>query len=98
MEAKGLRQLLFQLLLAAFSVFSSSDYGNAGLTSTFIRSEWPSLDIPLDHEAFAIPEGYNTPQQVSPFSIKFCSFIRNLLVLWVKIVYRLVYFIKKPVL
>lgn len=64
MEAKGLRQLLFQLLLAAFSVFSSSDYGNAGLTSTFIRSEWPSLDIPLDHEAFAIPEGYNTPQQV----------------------------------
>ncbi|XP_068636632.1 phosphoenolpyruvate phosphatase-like isoform X2 [Aristolochia californica] len=38
---------------------------NAGITSSFIRSEWPSVDIPLDNEVFAVPKGYNAPQQVS---------------------------------
>lgn len=41
--------------------------GSAGITSTFIRSEWPSIDIPLDNEAFAVPEGHNAPQQVRNF-------------------------------
>ncbi|XP_071716041.1 bifunctional purple acid phosphatase 26-like [Rutidosis leptorrhynchoides] len=36
----------------------------AGVTSSFVRSAWPSVDIPLDNEVFAIPEGYNAPQQV----------------------------------
>ncbi|RWW82734.1 hypothetical protein BHE74_00008788 [Ensete ventricosum] len=36
----------------------------SGLTSSFMRSEWPSTDIPLDSEAFVVPGGYNTPQQV----------------------------------
>uniref|UniRef100_A0A2P2NZX5 Bifunctional purple acid phosphatase 26-like n=1 Tax=Rhizophora mucronata TaxID=61149 RepID=A0A2P2NZX5_RHIMU len=35
-----------------------------GITSTFIRSEWPSVDIPLDNEVFAVPKGHNAPQQV----------------------------------
>ncbi|KAL9251534.1 Bifunctional purple acid phosphatase 26-like protein [Drosera capensis] len=42
----------------------SSWVGDAGLTSTFIRSEFPSADIPLDNEAFAVPKGHNMPQQV----------------------------------
>mgnify|MGYP001599465458 CR=1 len=54
--------LLFSILL------SFVHNGIAGLTSSFIRSEWPSTDIPLDNEAFALPKGYNAPQQVSPFS------------------------------
>lgn len=37
----------------------------AGVTSTFVRSEWPSVDIPLDNEVFAVPKGYNAPEQVS---------------------------------
>ncbi|CAN6459587.1 unnamed protein product [Victoria cruziana] len=36
----------------------------AGVTSGFIRSQWPSTDIPLDSEVFAIPKGYNAPEQV----------------------------------
>lgn len=39
--------------------------GTAGVTSDFTRSEWPAIDIPLDNEVFAIPKGYNAPQQVS---------------------------------
>ncbi|KAL4574417.1 hypothetical protein LXL04_021248 [Taraxacum kok-saghyz] len=35
-----------------------------GITSTFIRSEWPSVDIPLDNEVFVKPKGYNAPEQV----------------------------------
>ncbi|XP_027177257.1 bifunctional purple acid phosphatase 26 [Coffea eugenioides] len=50
--------LLFSILL------SFVHNGIAGLTSSFIRSEWPSTDIPLDNEAFALPKGYNAPQQV----------------------------------
>lgn len=36
----------------------------SGRTSSFTRSEWPSTDIPLDNEAFVVPDGYNAPQQV----------------------------------
>lgn len=58
-------QSLFLQLAFAFCVFISSlSFGDAGITSTFIRSEWPSIDIPLDHEVFAVPQGYNAPQQV----------------------------------
>lgn len=35
-----------------------------GETSSFVRSQWPSTDIPLDNEAFVVPDGYNAPQQV----------------------------------
>lgn len=51
-----------QLLLASLAL--NVGKGNAGMTSTFIRSEFPSTDIPLDHEVFAVPNGYNAPQQV----------------------------------
>lgn len=57
--------MLFNLLLLPFVLLSCSSYGNAGVTSTFVRNEWPSVDIPLDNEVFAVPKGYNAPQQVS---------------------------------
>ncbi|KAI4344198.1 hypothetical protein L6164_011449 [Bauhinia variegata] len=56
--------LLLQFLLSCFVFLSSIEEGSAGITSSFIRSEWPSVDIPLENEAFAVPKGYNAPQQV----------------------------------
>lgn len=56
---------MLQLLIVYCAFLSFVDNGSAGLTSTFIRSEWPSVDIPLDNEAFAVPKGHNAPQQVS---------------------------------
>ncbi|CAA7022938.1 unnamed protein product [Microthlaspi erraticum] len=51
--------------LLIVSVFLSSLlYGDAGITSSFVRSEWPAVDIPLDHHVFNVPKGYNAPQQV----------------------------------
>ncbi|KAK9697991.1 hypothetical protein RND81_08G075200 [Saponaria officinalis] len=38
--------------------------GSSGITSSFIRSEWPAIDIPLDNKAFVVPDGHNAPQQV----------------------------------
>lgn len=57
-------QLLLPILLISFVFLSSLDNGYAGITSTFIRSEWPSQDIPLNNEVFAVPKGHNAPQQV----------------------------------
>lgn len=54
-----------KFVLASFVFLSAIKDGNSRITSTFIRSEWPSVDIPLDHEAFAVPKGQNAPQQVS---------------------------------
>lgn len=54
-----------QLLLTLFVVLlSRSSDINAGLTSTYVRPQWASPDMPLDNPAFAIPKGYNVPQQV----------------------------------
>ncbi|XXG52101.1 hypothetical protein AAC387_Pa03g0503 [Persea americana] len=63
-EAYSMQVFLFQFLLASFVLLSSVGYSIAGITSAFVRTEWPSVDIPLDHEAFAVPKGYNAPQQV----------------------------------
>nr|BAV13986.1 phosphoenolpyruvate phosphatase [Symplocarpus renifolius] len=54
----------FQLLLAFLIFLCTLDNVISGFTSSFIRSQWPSTDIPLDNEAFAVPKGYNAPQQV----------------------------------
>lgn len=65
LKDKGVMSMLLQLLLVSFVFLVFVDNGSAGVTSTFIRSEWPSVDIPLDDKAFAIPKGHNAPQQVS---------------------------------
>ena len=62
-----MQSLLVHLILTSFVFLSSVNNVNAGITSIFIRKEWPSVDIPLDNEVFADPTGYNSPQQVRFF-------------------------------
>ncbi|KAF3789036.1 Bifunctional purple acid phosphatase 26 [Nymphaea thermarum] len=52
------------IFLILFYLWNHANTTKAGITSGFTRSEWPSTDIPLDNEVFAIPKGYNAPQQV----------------------------------
>lgn len=54
--------LWFISTLFVFLSYVENTFG--GITSTFIRSQWPSVDIPLDNEVFAVPKGHNAPQQV----------------------------------
>ncbi|XP_057509902.1 bifunctional purple acid phosphatase 26-like [Actinidia eriantha] len=61
---KGMGFVLLQLQILSFIFLSFVYSGSAGVTSAFVRSEWPSTDIPLDNEAFVVPKGYNAPQQV----------------------------------
>ncbi|GAB4828232.1 Bifunctional purple acid phosphatase 26 [Ancistrocladus abbreviatus] len=63
-ELKGILLLVIRFLFASLIFLSFFREGNAGITSTFIRAEWPSVDIPLDNEVFSIPKGHNAPQQV----------------------------------
>ncbi|OVA05869.1 Phosphoesterase domain [Macleaya cordata] len=56
--------LSFQLLVVYLVLLSSLESSRAGITSTFVRTQWPSTDIPLDNEVFAVPNGHNAPQQV----------------------------------
>ncbi|EEF31625.1 Iron(III)-zinc(II) purple acid phosphatase precursor, putative [Ricinus communis] len=58
------KMMQYMLILAFFVLLDFVNNANAGITSSFIRSEWPSIDIPLDNEVFAVPKGYNAPQQV----------------------------------
>ncbi|KAK7849862.1 bifunctional purple acid phosphatase 26 [Quercus suber] len=60
----GVRLILYQHLPVVLIILSFVGHGDARVTSTFVRSEWPSTDIPLENEAFAIPKGHNAPQQV----------------------------------
>ncbi|KAK4791485.1 hypothetical protein SAY86_031898 [Trapa natans] len=59
-----MQALFLKAIFVTFVAISSAAIGFGGITSNFVRTEWPSVDIPLDHEAFAIPEGHNAPQQV----------------------------------
>lgn len=61
--------VLFNLLILLAVFLNCPDTGSAGVTSRFIRSEFPSTDIPIDNEAFAVPDGHNAPQQVSTAAI-----------------------------
>lgn len=54
---------LFQIMLY-LTLLLSLNNGTARITSRFIRTEWPSVDIPLDNKVFDIPKGHNAPQQV----------------------------------
>ncbi|KAK7347114.1 hypothetical protein VNO80_21641 [Phaseolus coccineus] len=59
-----MQTMLLKFVLASFVWLSSIRDGSAGITSSFVRPKWPSEDMPVDHEVFAIPKGYNAPQQV----------------------------------
>lgn len=64
LKEKKMGSMIPRFLLIGYVLLSSLDNVYAGVTSNFIRSEWPSVDIPLDNEVFAIPSGYNAPEQV----------------------------------
>ncbi|KAK9078815.1 hypothetical protein SSX86_002873 [Deinandra increscens subsp. villosa] len=69
MKDKKMRSMLhesslFRVLGCVFLLSLFLDNVSAGITSSFVRSEFPAEDIPLDNEVFAIPSGYNAPQQV----------------------------------
>nr|XP_043619262.1 purple acid phosphatase 2-like [Erigeron canadensis] len=49
------------VLIASNGTFLSC---KGGITSTFIRKEEKSADMPLNSDVFGIPPGYNAPQQV----------------------------------
>ncbi|KAJ4881326.1 Bifunctional purple acid phosphatase 26 [Raphanus sativus] len=56
---------IHHLLVVVVSVLLSLVLnGEGGITSSYVRSEWPAVDIPLDHPVFKVPKGYNAPQQV----------------------------------
>ncbi|KAK4763075.1 hypothetical protein SAY86_008843 [Trapa natans] len=59
-----MRSLFLRVSFLAFISLGSVSIGYGGVTSKFVRSEWPSIDIPVNHEVFAIPKGHNAPQQV----------------------------------
>ncbi|KAI3894481.1 hypothetical protein MKX03_013812 [Papaver bracteatum] len=63
-KSMSARNWSFQFLLICLVLLSCAEDSKAGLTSTFIRQLWPSTDIPLDNEVFAVPTGHNAPQQV----------------------------------
>lgn len=65
LKNKGKELFFAQSLLLSSILLSCINHAHAGVTSAFVRLEWPSVDIPLDNEAFAVPKGYNAPQQVS---------------------------------
>jgi hypothetical protein len=72
-----MQAFLLHVVFGSFVFFSSIRDGYAGMTSYFVRSEFPSVDIPLNHEALAVPNGYNAPPQVSLtktilFYFRFC--------------------------
>lgn len=56
--------LLFTHLLFLVIFLNFISNGSGGTTSSFTRGKYPSVDIPLDNEAFAVPKGHNAPQQV----------------------------------
>ncbi|MQL83090.1 hypothetical protein Taro_015581, partial [Colocasia esculenta] len=60
----GFPRLISSFLLSYLVLLGSLDCAISGITSSFIRTQWPAQDIPLDDEVFAVPKGYNAPQQV----------------------------------
>ncbi|GJS87685.1 purple acid phosphatase 2-like protein [Tanacetum coccineum] len=56
-------------LVAFLCVLAFDDGGflllsNGGITSSYVRNEEKSVDMPFDSDVFKVPQGYNAPQQV----------------------------------
>lgn len=62
LEAKWLL-LLVSIFVINISSLSKGVSGQS-ITSSYVRLDPPSTDIPLDNELFAAPQAYNAPQQV----------------------------------
>ncbi|XP_030482054.2 bifunctional purple acid phosphatase 26 [Cannabis sativa] len=57
-------QSQYEIIVLICTLVSFIRTGIGGRTSTYIRSEWPSSDMPLHNDVFAVPKGHNAPQQV----------------------------------
>lgn len=51
-------------LFLVFFILSDLELCNGGITSSYVRNDDLSLDMPLDSDVFRVPPGYNAPQQV----------------------------------
>lgn len=57
---------VFAYVVVLLSLISCVTYCNGGKTSKFVRNTGgEALDMPLNSDVFALPPGYNSPQQVS---------------------------------
>ncbi|EPS60425.1 hypothetical protein M569_14376, partial [Genlisea aurea] len=54
----------FSALFLLCSLLNAAAAAAAAATSSFTRSQEPSVDMPIDSDVFAVPRGYNAPQQV----------------------------------
>ncbi|KAK8989011.1 hypothetical protein V6N11_030379 [Hibiscus sabdariffa] len=54
----------FALVFAVSFILSIAEVSNAGRTSSFVRNDQLSHDMPLNSDVFRVPPGYNAPQQV----------------------------------
>nr|AFK42558.1 unknown [Lotus japonicus] len=50
--------------LLALSLVLILNVAHGGKTSTFVRKVEKTVDMPFDSDVFAVPPGYNAPQQV----------------------------------
>ena len=51
-------------LFLVFFILSDLELCNGGITSSYVRNDDLSLDMPIDSDVFRVPPGYNAPQQV----------------------------------
>lgn len=50
------------------------EFCSGGITSSYVRNDDLSLDMPLDSDVFRVPPGYNAPQQVCNYDSSSASF------------------------
>lgn len=60
------------VMLTAVVAAGLVGFCQGGITSSFVRKAEKGTDMPIDSDVFAVPPGYNAPQQVdclklSPF-------------------------------
>ncbi|GLT54374.1 hypothetical protein SLA2020_275770 [Shorea laevis] len=64
------------VLVVVCLILSVSEICNCGITSSYVKNDDLSLNMPLDSDVFRVPPGYNAPQQVcfvSPLHIRLCK-------------------------
>uniref|UniRef100_A0A6N2LCP3 Purple acid phosphatase n=1 Tax=Salix viminalis TaxID=40686 RepID=A0A6N2LCP3_SALVM len=60
----GVRRDSFAGIFLVGLIFGFAGISNGGITSSYVRNDDLSLDMPLDSDVFRVPPGYNAPQQV----------------------------------
>lgn len=60
-QRKGVCGCLVVVLVFLYSIPKLCE---GGISSSYVRNDDLSLDMPLDSDVFRVPPGYNAPQQV----------------------------------